>query len=51
MNRKRDRSQQELVRNTVAGSVAVSTAVGLFNPLDTLRVRWQVRVMMEDERL
>jgi len=37
-----DRSQHELGRNTLAGSMAVGSAVGLMNPLDTLRVRWQV---------
>ena len=37
-----DRSQRELARNTLAGSMAVGTGVGLMNPLDTLRVRWQL---------
>jgi len=38
------RSEKELARNILAGSIAVSTAVGLMNPLDTLRVRWQVLI-------
>lgn len=32
----------ELSRNILAGSCAISIAVGTFNPLDTLRIRWQV---------
>ena len=37
-----DRSRRELARNGLAGSIAISVAVGSFNPLDTLRIRWQV---------
>ena len=36
------RHRSELTRNMLAGSCAISIAVGTFNPLDTLRVRWQV---------
>ena len=36
------RHKSELARNMLAGSCAISLAVGTFNPLDTLRVRWQV---------
>lgn len=36
------RHRRELTRNMLAGSCAISLAVGTFNPLDTLRVRWQV---------
>mmetsp|Transcript_4243 Transcript_4243/g.12054 ORF Transcript_4243/g.12054 Transcript_4243/m.12054 type:complete len:294 (+) Transcript_4243:69-950(+) len=32
----------ELLRNSVCASVAAAATAGLFNPLDTLRVRWQL---------
>eukprot|EP01052_Picozoa_sp_SAG31_P023482 SAG31_NODE_1938_length_6865_cov_15.342595_6_plen_104_part_00 len=38
-----ERHRNQLAQNMLAGSVAISIAVGTFNPLDTLRVRWQVR--------
>jgi hypothetical protein len=36
------RVRSEIWRNGLAGSIAISVAVGTFNPLDTLRIRWQV---------
>ena len=36
------KSQDEMRRNMVAASVCIGGAVVLFNPLDCLRIRWQV---------
>eukprot|EP00442_Polarella_glacialis_P023722 CAMPEP_0115147192 /NCGR_PEP_ID=MMETSP0227-20121206/63156_1 /TAXON_ID=89957 /ORGANISM="Polarella glacialis, Strain CCMP 1383" /LENGTH=73 /DNA_ID=CAMNT_0002557037 /DNA_START=66 /DNA_END=283 /DNA_ORIENTATION=- len=35
-------SQIQLVRNSLCAGTAAAIATGLFNPLDTLRVRWQL---------
>eukprot|EP01134_Creolimax_fragrantissima_P001673 CFRG1673T1 len=37
-----DKSRNELIRNTVAAGISSGIAVGMFNPLDCLRVRFQM---------
>lgn len=37
-----EKSRKELIRNTMAASTSTAICVGIMNPLDTLRVRWQI---------
>ena len=39
---RRERARREMVQNTVASSVTIAGCVAAMNPLDTLRLRWQL---------